>query len=108
LERYATTITPSGWQQDNPQTADSLPGGLLDPATALALLRAEFQREAETPEAGYLTAEQWGESWDMSGKNALTLLTKGIKAGVVQERKYRIPVSTYIRKVRHFKVLAKR
>jgi len=55
-----------------------------------------------------LTAEQWGESWDMSGKNALTLLTKGIKAGVVQERKYRIPVSTYIRKVRHFKVLSKR
>jgi len=79
----------------------------FDPAAALAVLRDEFARDAETPEPGYLTARQWAKEWGMSREHALHTLTSGIARGLVQEKYYRVKVSTYLRKVRHFKVAPK-
>jgi hypothetical protein len=86
---------------------DPLPARTLDPAAALAILRAEVESAAEEPAEGFRTAEGWADVWEMSREHALRLLTRGISSGITEERYFRVKRGVIVRKVRHFKIAAK-
>lgn len=76
----------------------------MTPAEALAALQSLLSPEVETPEPGFLTMRQWADAWGKSDTRTNALILKGIAAGAVEKRDYRVGPNK--RKVPHYRVKA--
>lgn len=86
--------------------AANLPSGAMTPAQALAALQDLFSGEVETPEEGYRTMQQWANEWGLSRERATTLVKRGIDAGKVDTKSYRINTGSKVYKVPHYRINA--
>lgn len=76
--------------------------------TAADLLAAVVDsKKAEAVPVGWMTAEQIAESSGRSGSHCRYLISEGMKAGVVEFKKFRIFAGDRIRPVKHYRKITK-
>lgn len=85
--------------------AATVPSGNL--AEAFRALAAELRGDEETPEAGFLTKQQWMRESALSEAQLQRILRKAIDKGKVEMRKYRVKTASgMVRPIEHYRINA--
>ena len=66
----------------------------MDSAELLKRLRAAIQHQAESVPKGWLTASEWSNLWKLSPNAAGLVLSKSVRLGLMETKKFRIDTKT--------------
>ena len=80
----------------------------MDALEARAMIRREIDNETvEDPAPGFLTTLQWAAEWNTARPTASVILRAGMAAGVVEMEEFKIRTGSILRRVPHFRAVAK-
>ena len=69
----------------------------------LALILKEQTRDVDAVPEGWLTAQQWGEKWNLSSNRTGELLKYAVEKGLCEVRKFRITTGAKVYPVPHYR-----
>lgn len=68
---------------------------------------AELNLSAGKPEKGYKTTNELAKEWGLSREQAGAYIRKGLDAGVIEKKKFRVTLTARVCSVFHYKLLIK-
>lgn len=78
---------------------------VLNPVEAFERLRQLVCNQPETVPPGFFRVEEWCEKQDLGPARVYQIFAKGVKAGLVEKRKFRIQIGDRVQPVPHYKML---